>query len=196
MMFIMGSGRSLAFAQIAPKRQSDGVGRGAANGHRHAEDRIRPELGLVGRAVQVDEHLVDHVLVEHRLPEQGVLDGPVHVLDRVEHAFAVVDAGVAVAQLDRFMFAGGGSGRHGGAAEDPLLGHDIHFDCGISPGIEDLTSHDGFDVAHGLLRWFDGWEFRTSHHIPPKEKESTGVPKKDCESKNGCITSVPSGLSR
>ena len=50
-------------ADVAVERQAGGVGGGAGDGERDAEDRVGAELGLVGRAVELDHRLVDEPLV-------------------------------------------------------------------------------------------------------------------------------------
>ena len=43
-------------AEVAPERQADGVGGGARDRQRDAEDGVRAQLALVGRAVGVEQH--------------------------------------------------------------------------------------------------------------------------------------------
>ena len=50
-------------ADVAVERQAGGVGGGAGHGERDAEDRVGAELGLVGRAVELEHGLVDEPLV-------------------------------------------------------------------------------------------------------------------------------------
>ena len=59
-------------ADVAEERQAGRLGGGLGDGERDAEDRVGAELGLVGRAVEVDHRLVDEALVvgveAHRAP--------------------------------------------------------------------------------------------------------------------------------
>ena len=66
MMFISGVGqrRALRAAEVAPERQADGVGRGARDRHRDAEDGVGADLRLVRRAVGLEEDAIDLRLVE------------------------------------------------------------------------------------------------------------------------------------
>ena len=92
-------------AEVAPERQAHGVGRGARHGHRHAEQRVRAELGLGGRAVGLEQHLVDRALIERVHAHDGRPEHRLDVGDRLGDPFAEVALGVAVAQLERFVLA-------------------------------------------------------------------------------------------
>ena len=63
--FIIGTGstRARLAAEVAPQRQALLGGRGVGRGERHAEDRVRPEPRLVGRAVELDQRAVEARLV-------------------------------------------------------------------------------------------------------------------------------------
>ena len=104
-------------AQVLVQRQVGGGCGGVGNGQGDAEDGVGAELGLVGGAVQVDHGLVDAALVGGVEADQGrcdlVDDGVNGLLDTL----AEVAALVAVAQLNGFVLAGGGTGRNGSAAD-------------------------------------------------------------------------------
>ena len=72
-MFIIGTGSVVGAgaAEIAVERQPDRLGRGLGDGHRDAEDGVGAELGLVGRAVELDHQLVDGALVAGFEADQG-----------------------------------------------------------------------------------------------------------------------------
>ena len=82
------------------------LGRRLGHRQRDAEDRIRAELALVRRPVQLDHHRVDADLVQRIQTGHFSRDGVVHMLDGVQDAFAEIAGLVTVAQLDRFVFAG------------------------------------------------------------------------------------------
>jgi hypothetical protein len=96
---------------------------------------------LIHRVVS-DEYRSDHAL---------------DVTDRGEDALAEVatlavralgqglDGGRAVAELVRFVFAGRGARRYGGAAERAGGEADIDLDGRVASGINDLASGDGGD---------------------------------------------------
>jgi hypothetical protein len=130
MTFIIGTGsvRSDA-AEVAVQRQAGRFGRGARDGQRDAEDRVRAEVGLVLGAVDLLHHqiMVDHAFdfPARARPHARRGNGSCRLaamrcstlLDGLEHALAAVALLVAVAQLERFARAGGCAGRHRGAAE-------------------------------------------------------------------------------
>jgi hypothetical protein len=55
------------------------------------------QLGLVGCAVQVNQELVDFRLVKRIAVHQLAVDDFVHILNGLQHAFALVAALIAVA---------------------------------------------------------------------------------------------------
>src|SRR5690606_39473237 len=92
-------------------------GHGVGGGQRNAQQRVGAQAALVLGAVQVDQSAVQALLVGGVEAGQGLGDGAVDVGHRVLHALAQVAGLVAVAQLHRFLGAGGGAGRNRGAAE-------------------------------------------------------------------------------
>ena len=72
-----------------------------------------PEFSLVGRAVEIDQDLVDFSLPEGILFQQCGSDNRVDVFDRPEHPFASEAALIVVTKLDGFIGAGGCARRHG-----------------------------------------------------------------------------------
>ncbi len=106
---------------------------------------------MFARAVEVDHDLVDLGLLLGIEAAQGLEDLAIDGADRLGDALAEIAGLVAVAQLDRLMGAGGGAGRHGGAAERAIFQHDVDLDGGIAAAIEDFASDDVDDGGHGGL---------------------------------------------
>jgi hypothetical protein len=113
---------------IAVKRQLACLRRRLGDGQRHAEDRVRPEPRLVGRAVERDHRLVDFDLVLGIETANGVEDVAIDAVDSVQHALAHISGHVAVTQFDSLVSAGRSAGRHGGAAERAILQHHVDLD--------------------------------------------------------------------
>ncbi len=130
---------------------------GAGGGHGDGQDRVRAQLGLVGRAVQLDHVAIDGALVFGLHAGDGRAD----FLDDVRHgfarAFAQVTLGIVVAQLDGFVLASGSAGRNGGAAERTIGQMHIGFHGGIATRVENLAAHnlDDFHILHHAGRRVD-----------------------------------------
>ena len=136
-------------ADVAVERQVRAVRGGPGDGERDAEDRVGAELGLVGRAVELEHRLVDQPLVVglEALDRRGdVLDDG---LDGLLHALAEV-ALAAVAQLDRLEGAGGRAAGHRGAGERAVVEGDLDLDGGVAARVEDLAGADSCDGCHGV----------------------------------------------
>src|SRR2546428_5416734 len=116
---------------------------------RHAEDRVRPQLGLVRSAVEIDQRLVEAALVR-RVPsfDRG-RDRPLDVLHRFAPALAAVALAVAVPELDGVVSAGRRARRdHRGRARSAAERY-VHGHSRIPPRIEDLAGGDGRDRRVG-----------------------------------------------
>ena len=83
----------------------------------------------------------------------GFGDFGVDVRDCFLHALAEIARFVAVAQLDGFVFAGGGAGRDRGAADDAAFEANVRLDGGIAARIENLAAMNGDNFGgHSSLR--------------------------------------------
>ena len=98
--------RRLLAAEVPVQRNAGVRRRSVRHRQRDAEDRVRAELRLVRRAVQLDHRLVERALVAGVHAAHLRRDRLVDVGDRLQHALAAVAPGVAVAQLQRFVDAG------------------------------------------------------------------------------------------
>ena len=106
----------LRAAQKAEQRHALRAGSRLGAGHRHGQRRVRAENGLVFRAVQRNQRLIDGEQVVRVHAAQGVVDGAGDVFAGLQHAFAAVKLHIAVAQFQRLVFAGGcAAGRDGRA---------------------------------------------------------------------------------
>src|SRR5207247_10312708 len=72
----------------------------------HAEQCVRAELGLVRRAVELEQQPIDRALVGGVLADELRRDDVVDVAYRAEDTLAAVALLVAVAQLDGLVRAG------------------------------------------------------------------------------------------
>ena len=68
-------------ADVAPQRQARLLGGGVGDGQADAEHGVGAEVGLVRRAVEVDQQQVDAALVERLEALEGVADLVVDVAD-------------------------------------------------------------------------------------------------------------------
>ncbi len=121
----------------------------ASDGQRHAENGIGAEARLVGRAVEIDQGLIETALVERFKTGDGFEDFTVHGIDRLADALAAVALHVAVTQLGGFVRAGGGARRHSRAAERAVIEGDIDFNRGVATGVEDFAGDDVDNFGHG-----------------------------------------------
>jgi hypothetical protein len=127
-------------------------GRGSRRGERDAEDGVGAEPRLVGRAVELDQALVERLLLQRVRPRDRLGDLAVDVADRLGDALAAPGV-AAVAQLGGLELAGRGAGRHGGAAGRAGAQHELDLDGRVAARVEDLAGVDGLDLAH-CGSWF------------------------------------------
>src|SRR6202020_1162429 len=135
-------------AEVAVERKLQGFGRGAGTGHGDCEAGVSAALGFVFRAVDRDHGSVDEALVGAvHAGKLGTEDG-LDIFDGVKNAFTEVVVLVSIAELDSFMFAGGGAAGNGGAAFGSSVEDNIGFDGGIAAGVKDFTGVDRDDLSH------------------------------------------------
>ena len=138
--------------EVAVERQVVGRRRRVGAGERYAEQGVGTEPALVGRAVELDERLVDARLVRRIEPDDGRADRIANVADRGQHALAPVARSIAVAKLDGLVGARGSAGRHRRPTERSIGQGDVHLDRWIAARIEDLARVDELDCRiHDFL---------------------------------------------
>ncbi len=148
-------------AEVAEQGQPARVGRRLGHGHRDPQDGVRPQVLLVGGAVEVEHPLVDADLVEGVHLDQFGSDLIVDVLDRLEHPFTEVLRLVAVAEFKGLVDARARPAGHAGAAEGAVFEGHVHLDGGVSAAIEDLP---GVDI-----------DDRGTHRVLLLERQARGV---------------------
>ncbi|MNE05923.1 hypothetical protein D3C80_984970 [compost metagenome] len=135
-------------ADVAIQRQIRADGASLGRGQRDAQDGVGAQASLVICAIQFDQGFVQTALVLGIHAREGVEDLAVDGVDRLLDALAAPHVHVAVAQFDRFMGAGRGARRHGGAAKAAVFQGDVHLDRRIAPAVDDLAGDDVGDVGH------------------------------------------------
>src|SRR6185312_8188019 len=141
-MFIIGTGSVTA---SAPPKACRCTARG---GHRDRQDGVGAEAALVRRAVELDQAPVENRLIGDLVAHQGRSQHLVDVGDRARDPFAEVALGVAVAQLDRFMFAGRSAAGHRRATARARSQRQIAFHRGVAAGIKYLARRERSDGIH------------------------------------------------
>src|SRR4051812_5097758 len=112
-----------------------------------AEQGIRAELRLVGRAVFPEEMLVDGGLLESVLANEGEGQSVVNILDGRLDAFAEVAFLVLrVPEFDGLVLACAGAARHRRPAANARLERHFDFDRRVAAAVKNLT---GVNLANG-----------------------------------------------
>ena len=84
-------------SKIAIKRKPERIGGSTGRSHRDGEDRIRSQPSLIFGAVEFNHLRVERALVSGVIIRKRVGNLSIHVLDRLENAFAQVAIFVAIA---------------------------------------------------------------------------------------------------
>jgi len=134
-------------AEVAEQGHALIGSRGLRGRKRDAEDRVRAEPSLVGRPVELDQHTVEASLILHVEPLDGVRDLSVDIGDRLGDALAV-PRGPAVAQLDRLVNTGRGTG--GDDRPPERAGDHLDLDGRIPAGVQHLTGLNLGDHARSF----------------------------------------------
>ena len=142
-------------AEVAVQRQAGAFGGGVGDGHRHTQDRIGTELGLVLRAVQLDHQPVDVFLVACVQAQQLGGELVVDVVHGLLDALALIVVLLAVTQFDGLVLAGARAGGDDGPPDGAVGKVCLDFNGRIAARIQDLPAVDDLDFkAHGVSR---GW---------------------------------------
>src|SRR3989304_6165980 len=123
------------------------VGRRVSYGQRNAKYGVGAQAGLVLRVVQLDHLSVDGFLVQCGHAQYVGSERVVHVLDRGQHAFTLVFSRVAVAKLNRLVFAGAGARGHGGDASGPVFQSYLDLDGRVAARVQYLPGADLADLT-------------------------------------------------
>ncbi len=118
-------------ADVAEQRQARRIRCSLGHGQRDAEDRVGAEPRLVGRAVEIQQRLIDESLIVCAQPDDGGGDLVEDGLHGLLHALAAV-AGRAVAQFDGLVLAGRRAGWHRRPRERSVDQHDLDLDRGVA----------------------------------------------------------------
>ena len=137
---------SVDAAEEAVKRDIERGRDRFSGGEGDGENRVRAEVRLVFRAVELDHRLVDRVRVGGVHPFKGGGDLLVDVGDRLGDALAAELALVAVAEFKSFEFAGGSAGGGRRAAYRAVGKRDFGFDRGVAAGVDDFATVDLFNL--------------------------------------------------
>src|SRR6266850_4344958 len=80
------------------------------------QQRICPQLGLCGTAIERDEHTVDLRLIQRIHTRYLRSDNLVYVMEGFQDAFTGITFLIIVTQFDSLMLTGGGAGRNSGSS--------------------------------------------------------------------------------
>jgi hypothetical protein len=116
----------------------------------------------VWRAVQIDQLLIHHALLDRLDAGQLGSDLVQHCRDRALDASTEVTAGLTVAQLHRLVFPGGRTGGHRRTGQRAVIECHFDLDSGVPARVQNLAGSDLFDDGHGcapcqLLGWDREW---------------------------------------
>ena len=115
----------------------------------------------------------------------------------MQDAFAEVVILVAIAELDGFVFAGGGSAGNGGAAFGSAVKDDVGLDGGIAAGVKDFACMDRDDLGHVAPVFCDAecWEttrwFKRSFNFGRRSTGTVRPPAREMD----CTRCVSDGVT-
>ena len=126
-------------ADVAVERHAEVVGRGMCRSERYAQQGVGAEIRFGRGVVGGQQGTVDAGLVEHAHSREQGSQRPVDVLHGLLNPFAAVAAGIAVAQFERFVFAGRGAAGYGRTAVGARCRRDFDLDGRVAPRVENLS---------------------------------------------------------
>ncbi|MNO86315.1 hypothetical protein D3C76_777110 [compost metagenome] len=145
------AGSAVEVGDVRVERYALGLGSSLGGSQGHGEDGVGAQLGLVLGTVEFDHRAVQSLLVSRILAQQQVTDRAIDVGHGLQYALAQVTALVAIAQLEGFAGASGGTGRRTGAANDTAVQDHIRLNGRVAAGVQDLTALDVDDLCHSCM---------------------------------------------
>ena len=106
---------------------------------RYAQQGVGAEIRFGRGVVGGQQGTVDAGLVEHAHSREQGSQRPVDALLGLLTPFAAVTAGIAVAQFERFVFAGRGAAGYGRTAVGARCRRDFDLDGRVAPRVENLS---------------------------------------------------------
>ncbi|MEZ5430079.1 MAG: hypothetical protein R3F31_02640 [Verrucomicrobiales bacterium] len=154
--FRQGKQSAPATAEGFKQRKAQPPRRGLGRCHGDSENRVGPETGFVGSAIECHESIINAPLVADLTPSQSVGDFPSDVVHSVKHGESTETLRVAIAEFPGLILAGGGPRRDQAGAGDPVFEDDLRLHSRVATGVEDLEGADGLDFharAEESRRW-------------------------------------------
>jgi hypothetical protein len=90
--------------------------------------------------------LIERALIAGVEPAHRFCDLAVHIGNCLQHSLAGIFRLIGVAHLQRFVLAGGGAGRHRGAAANSSADVNVGLNGGIAARIDNLARVDSSDL--------------------------------------------------
>src|SRR5208337_1442944 len=125
-------------------------GSGTSSGHGDGQDGVGTEPGFGGRAIEVDQIVVESALVSGVGTGDRFGDLGIDVGDGFEDALAKVLGLIAIAKFKGFVLAGGRARRNNGAAKSAGLKKDVGLDGRIAARVKDLAGVNVGDFSRHI----------------------------------------------
>jgi hypothetical protein len=126
---------------VAVEGHALGSSASLANCEGDGKDGVGAQPALVVGAVELYQRVVDGLLLHGIQPDDDGAEHGVHMVHRVQDAFAQVASLVSIAQFNGFVDASGGAAWHCGA-EHAVLGGEVHLDGGVAAAVQDFARFD------------------------------------------------------
>jgi hypothetical protein len=134
------------------------MGTGSVRGrHRYGQNRVRSQLALVGRSIELDERAIDLHLVDRPEPLQRGRDRFLDVANGFPHALAKVSGRLAVPQLARLVLPRRRAARYRRAAHFAARQRHVRLHRRVASAIENLSGGDVDDRGHASESEIESW---------------------------------------
>ena len=133
--------------QVLVSRFSTGRCCCSSNSHRDSENRVCAELLLVRRPIELDHQSVNVALRRSILADDAWSDDFDHVGDRFQNSLAMESLHVPITQLQGFVDSRRCSRGNGSSSLASILSPNIHFYCGVSSRIQNLSCSHVHDLG-------------------------------------------------
>ena len=136
---------------ITVKRHARFLGCGFGNCQRNTKNGIGAQLGLVFCTIKFNHVIVDAFLIGNIPTFKCIRQNCIHMFNRLKNGLAHVKRLIAISEFHRLVCAGWSTGRHSSAAHESVFSIHINLDGRVATGVENLTTHNLFNIAHTLV---------------------------------------------
>ncbi len=140
----------IASSDITVQRNLQSSRCGFCTSQRHSQHGIGAQIVFRPGTAQFYQHPIYGRLIQRIHSQKRIRNDRIDIFNGFQHAFSHIPRLIPVTQFQSLVFARRGSGRYGRPSEGTGFEHYVHFNSGISTGIQYFPSCDFYYMRHNF----------------------------------------------